>query len=281
MSLTMCDTGASVLPIFCLSMSQIRHQSAAPTHAESRAAGDVIDRHRHDDHQLIYVSTGVLAIQTERGSWVASHDRAVWIPAGIWHQHRFYGQSSFHTVGFPAGETPLTDSTPNIVAVSGLLRELLIACTDGELPAGEVRRIRGVLRDRLRRTAVQAIALPTAQEPRLLDACRLVELDLKRARTLGWLARAVNTSERTLSRLFRTEFGMTYPQWRTNVRVFRAMIHLAEGASVTETAQRCGWATTSAFIDTFAHTMGQTPGAYMTAAARPQLPDPQRGHPSQ
>ncbi|MEV2232095.1 helix-turn-helix domain-containing protein [Streptomyces phaeochromogenes] len=42
-------------------------------------------------------------------------------------------------------------------------------------------------------------------------------------------------SERTLARLFRTEFGMTYPQWRTGVRVFHAMVLLAEGASVGET----------------------------------------------
>ena len=62
------------------------------------------------------------------------------------------------------------------------------------------------------------------------------------------------------------KFGMTYPQWRTSTRVFQAMIQLAEGATVTETAHRCGWATTSAFVDTFARTMGQTPGAYRAAA---------------
>ena len=55
---------------------------------------------------------------------------------------------------------------------------------------------------------------------------------------------------------------MTYPQWRTGVRVFHAMVLLAEGASVVETGRQCGWATTSAFIDTFSRTMGQTPGTY-------------------
>jgi AraC-like DNA-binding protein len=40
------------------------------------------------------------------------------------------------------------------------------------------------------------------------------------------------------------------------------MVLLAEGASVSETGRRCGWATTSAFIDTFGRTMGQTPGTY-------------------
>jgi AraC-like DNA-binding protein len=244
-------------------MSQIRHEPVAPTRVQAKAGGDVIDRHRHDNHQLIYVSSGVLAIQTEHGAWVASPDRAVWIPAGVWHEHRFYGRSSFHTVGFRYGDAavPLGGS-PTVVSVNGLLRELLIACTEPGLPADEAERIRAVLNDRLARAAVAPLVLPTARDARLAEACRLVVDDLSRPRTLDWLAHAVGASPRTLSRLFRAEFGTTYPQWRTGIRVFHAMIQLAEGATVTSAAHRCGWATTSAFIDTFVRTMGQTPGAY-------------------
>lgn len=82
----------------------------------------------------------------------------------------------------------------------------------------------------------------------------------------------MHTSERTLSRLFRGEFGMTYPQWRSRARIFAAMIMLADGASVTDTGHACGWATTSAFVHAFAATMGTTPGAHRSAtrsAVRP------------
>ncbi|MFF9126493.1 hypothetical protein ACF09J_24860 [Streptomyces sp. NPDC014889] len=47
----------------------------------------------------------MLAIRNEHGSWIAPNDRAVWIPAHTWHEHRFYGPSRFHTVGFPAQDT--------------------------------------------------------------------------------------------------------------------------------------------------------------------------------
>ena len=243
-------------------MSQIRHQSIAPTHAESQAAGTVIDRHHHDDHQLIYVSTGVVAITTENSTWVASRDRAVWVPAGVWHEHRFYGRSVFHTLGFPVTDTPLPDTAPCVVSVDGLVRELLIACTEPDLPTAEARRLRAVLHDRLPRARVQPLSLPVAQDARLAHACRVVVDDLSVPWPLSALAREVGAGERTLARLFRIEYGVTYPQWRTNVRVFHAMIQLAQGATVTETAHRCGWATTSAFIDTFARSMGQTPGTY-------------------
>ncbi|WP_329132338.1 helix-turn-helix transcriptional regulator [Streptomyces sp. NBC_01476] len=255
----------------------------APARTRDHVAGEVIGRHQHDYHQLIYVSTGVLAVQTEEGAWVASADRAVWTPAGMWHEHRVYGQSSVHTVGFPAGDSqgggspaggspgggsPLPGGSPTIVAVDGLLRELLIACTEPGLPGPESERLRAVLNDRLRRAHVQPLTLPTAHDPRLAHACRLVVDDLSRPRSVSWLSRRAGVGERTLTRLFRTEFGTTYPQWRTTTRVFHAMILLAEGATVTEAARRCGWATTSAFIDTFARTMGRTPGAYRAAANR-------------
>jgi AraC-like DNA-binding protein len=237
-------------------MSQIRQMPVAPTTTQSHEGGDVIDRHRHDDHQLIYVSSGVLAIGTEHGSWVASSDRALWVPAGAWHEHRFYGHSEFHSIGFPAGLPLLPAGSPTVIAVDALLRELLIALTSGALRPVEARRIREV-------------SLPTPRDPRLADACRIVEADLRHPRTLGWLARRVNTSERTLSRLFRAEFGMTYPQWRTRSRIFAAMVLLAGGATVTDTAHACGWATTSAFVHTFGHAMGTTPGAHRLRGRQP------------
>jgi AraC-like DNA-binding protein len=238
-------------------MSQTSHE---------HAPGEVIDRHRHDYHQLIYVSAGVLAVQTDQGAWVASGGRAVWSPAQTWHEHRVYGHSSVHTIGFPVGHAPLPDGSPTVIAVDGLLRELLIAGSQPDLPAPEAERIRAVLHDRLRRARVQPLVLPTARDPRLARACELVAADLRQPRSAAWLARQVNAGERTLARLFRAEFGMTYPQWRTSARVFQAMIELAEGAPVTETAHRCGWATASAFVDVFTRTMGQTPGAYRAAA---------------
>ena len=251
-------------------MSQIRHTPVAATHSQVRSGGDVIDRHRHDDHQLIYVSSGVIAIGTEHGSWVASGDRALWVPAGTWHEHRFYGPTRFHTVGFPVDGTEpvLSSREPTIIAVDPLVRELLVALTGPALGSTETGHLHAVLRDRLRRVVLQPITLPAARDQRLSDACHLVDTDLQQPWTLAGLARRVHTSERTLSRLFRDEFGMSFPQWRTRTRIFNAMVLLAEGHTVTDTAHACGWATTSAFVHTFAQSMGSTPGAYSAGARR-------------
>ena len=243
-------------------MSEIRHEPYARTVAWRLAGGHTIARHRHDDHQLVYVSTGVLEVQTAAGSWVASRDRAVWLPAGTWHEHRFFGASTFHTVGFPVAEPPWAEREPTLVSVAPLLRELLIACADPALGRAEIRRVRAVIGDQLKRSTQRPMTLPAPRDPRLVEACALLSDRLGEPLTLGELAGLVGASQSTLSRLFRHELGMTFPQWRTNLRLLNAAILLSSGESVTQTAQRCGWQTTSSFIDTFRRALGRTPGAY-------------------
>jgi AraC-like DNA-binding protein len=231
------------------------------------AGGTTMERHRHPGHQLIYVSTGLLVAQTSAGSWVASRDRAIWMPATTWHEHRAYGAAVIHTLGFDPSVPPLPSDSPAIVAVTALLRELLVTLTDPATPTPEADRLRAVTCDRLRRSAQEPISLPAPSDPRLSCACAITLEDLGTPIPLSVLAEAALTTERTLSRLFRTETGMSYPQWRAQARAIHAMILLAQGESVTDTASLCGWSTTSAFIDSFRRSMGQTPGDYRNLAA--------------
>jgi AraC-like DNA-binding protein len=91
--------------------------------------------------------------------------------------------------------------------------------------------------------------------------CKLLQDDPADGRTLTELGREIGASERTLSRLCKADLGMTFPQWRTQLRLHLASRLLAEGHSVTGVAHQCGWASTSAFIDTFRRAFGQTPGS--------------------
>lgn len=74
----------------------------------------------------------------------------------------------------------------------------------------------------------------------------------------------VGVSDRTLSRLFRRDLGMTFPQWRTQLRLHHALVLLTGRTPVTAVAHQCGWSSTSAFIDVFRRTFGHTPGPHPT-----------------
>lgn len=92
--------------------------------------------------------------------------------------------------------------------------------------------------------------------------CEILRADPADGRTLAALGREVGASDRTLSRLFKADLGMSFPQWRTQLRLYHALIMLAENTSVTVVAHTCGWSSASAFIDVFRRTFGHTPGTH-------------------
>ncbi|MPZ59687.1 MAG: helix-turn-helix domain-containing protein [Propionibacteriales bacterium] len=244
-------------------MPDIRHTPEAPTRTQPLAPGERIDAHRHDDHQIIYAGSGVLALTTDAGTWFAPGTRAIWVPAGCVHAHRAHGHLDLHLVGLPADTNPLGLNSPNVLAVSPLLRELILAYTHrpgDDTP--ERQRLRAVLLDQLRASPQQPVQLPTPADPRLTVVCDLLHRDPADPRTLAQLGRATGAGERTLSRLFRRDLGMTFPQWRTQLRLYHALRMLADDTPVTTVAHRCGWSSTSAFIDVFRRAFGYTPGTH-------------------
>lgn len=246
-------------------MTKIRHVPVAPTRTQRLTSGTPIDAHRHDDHQIAYAGRGVLTVTTSAGSWVAPATRAVWVPAGTVHAHQAHGELNLHLVGLAASDNPLGLDTPTVLAVGPLLRELIIAYTrapDEDSP--ERTRLRAVLLDELRASPLQPLHLPTPTSPLLRALCDLLRADPADGRTLAQLGREVGASDRTLSRLFRADLGMTFPQWRTQLRLHSALVLLAERTPVTTVAHRCGWSSASAFIDVFRRTFGHTPGAHPT-----------------
>ncbi|MFI7060041.1 helix-turn-helix domain-containing protein [Kribbella sp. NPDC050124] len=239
-------------------MPEIRQRRPANTGSQEIPAGGGIDPHWHEQHQIVYAGRGVLSVTTDAGNWIAPANRAIWVPAGTLHQHRAYGETALHTVGLT--DNPLNLDVPSALVVSSLLRELILAHTTLETDPTEQHRLYLVLLDQLRRSPQRPTYLPTPRDPRLAAVCKLLEVDPADNRTLTELGREIGASERTLSRLCKADLGMTFPQWRTELRLHLALRLLAEGGSVTRVAHQCGWASTSAFIDAFRRAFGHTPG---------------------
>lgn len=253
------------IPIICRLMSISRHAPVAPTASRELAAAESVAAHWHDENQIAYASRGVLAVHTESSRWITPAHRALWIPAGTVHAHRAYGVTQIHLFGLPRELNPLRLAEPAALAVSPLLRELLIVYTAlgeaSDTPAGH--RLRAVLLDQLATAPEQPVRVPAAHDPRLAAVCALLETDPSDARGLDALGREAGASGRTLTRLFRQDTGMTFPQWRTQLRLYQALRLLAEGRPVTAVARDCGFATPSAFIDVFRRSLGHTPGYYL------------------
>jgi AraC-like DNA-binding protein len=276
------ERGVVALPLNCQLMPEIRHVAVAPTRTRRLGPGASVSAHRHDDHQIVYAGRGVLTVETGAGSWVAPATRAIWIPAGTVHAHRAHRAADLHTIGLPAGDGPPLSDRPAVLNVAPLLRELILAYTrppHDDTPARG--RLRAVLVDQLHdqlhdqfldqlpASPHQPLHLPLPREPRLAAVCALLRADPGDQRTLAALGRATGAGERTLSRLFGAELGMTFPQWRTQLRLHHALLLLADGVPVSTVARRCGWASASAFIDVFRRMFGHTPGAHLRGEGAP------------
>jgi AraC-like DNA-binding protein len=222
-----------------------------------------IDWHDHAEQQLVYPGSGLLIVSTPGGSWVVPPQRAVWLPAAVAHAHQAYGATQLRTVAFGVHVNPLGLTQPTVLSVSRLLRELIIALTDDPArPLDEQRDLKRVALRQLRPAPALQFHLPQPGDERLRDVTAILAEDPGSDRTLAELGRAVGAGERTLSRLFRAETGMTFPQWRAQLRLHHSLTLLASGLSVTAAAITCGYSTPSAFTAAFHATFGTTPGTY-------------------
>ena len=82
------------------------------------------------------------------------------------------------------------------------------------------------------------------------------------ARLKDW-ADAAAMSERTLIRKLQKETGLSFREFRRQVRVIASLELLSRGEAVTTTALDVGFESPSAFIQAFCHVTGTTPGRYV------------------
>ncbi len=230
--------------------------------------GWVQDWHSHPRAQLVYASSGVMTITTPDGSWVVPPNRALWIPAGVDHHIVMSGPVTMRTLYIAAGAASGLPPACRVVAVSGLLRELVLRAV--ELPllydeAGPAGRIAALIFDELRLLPTVPLHLPSPRDTRLKRLCRILRDHPADARTLDQWGKLVGASARTLARAFAKETGMSFAAWRAQVRLLAALARLAGGEKVTSVALDLGYDSPSAFIAMFRRQLGVTPSRYFAA----------------
>jgi len=259
------------------------------TLAVGYASGTVLEHHSHDWAQLVYASGGVMSVHTAEGAWVVPSHRAVWIPAGIGHSIAMSGQVSMRTLYIVPELVATLPRRCGVVAVSPLLRELILhSVAQGPLRSDvpEHRRLVEFLLDHLRVLPAVALELPMPRDARALRVAMRLRDDPGCTVPVDTLAREAGASRRTLERMFQSETGMPFGRWRQQARLLHALRLLARGEPVTSTALEVGYESPSAFIAAFAAVLGTTPGRYyrahsaekagLAATARPERPNRRR-----
>lgn len=222
-------------------------------------------RHSHPWVQFSYAISGVLEVQTAQGRFIAPSQRAVWIPAGIKHRVQCSARTQIRSLYI--NSKVLHDAPQNcrVVEVSPLLKELIRVFAD--LPVeydqhGAEGRLADVLLDQLTHAPDMGLMLPLPADKRLQKIVAQLQKYPDATDTLSQWAQRLHVSEKTLSRLFIQQTGLTFRLWRQRLRLLSALPLLEQKQAVTEVALACGYESTSAFITAFREHFGSTPGEF-------------------
>jgi AraC-like DNA-binding protein len=200
-------------------------------------------------------------VTTRTARFVIPPQRAVWIDGGV--EHRIEARSPFWlTTCYVEPGIVNVSAVPRVVAIDRLADELLIAASGFGgvyLEHGPEARLTAVLLDRLQELKAFDVALPEPGDERLRRITDRLLLQPALDAPLCVLAAEAALTERTAARLFLRDMGMTFGRWRQQMRLQRALEHLAEGESVTQAAFAVGYADVSSFIAAFKVLFGKTP----------------------
>ncbi|WP_428036602.1 AraC family transcriptional regulator [Amphritea sp.] len=229
-------------------------------------AGFYSPYHSHGWGQLLFIADGLIQVSArDIGYWVVPPQRAVWIPAFIEHDARTIHPVQMRNVYIaPEASRDLPDHC-QVIHVTPLLRELILEMVSFDTlydEDGTQGRIVQVFLDQLKTIPEAPLHLPHPKSKSLIVIAHRLRDNPADPRSIDEWATELGTSARSLARHFRQETGMTFGQWRQQVRLLAALTRIAQGDAVANVAQDLGYSSQSAFITMFRKALGKTPGRY-------------------
>lgn len=229
-------------------------------------AGHLVAMHRHLRAQLLYAVSGLMTVETGKGTWTVPPQQAVWIPPGIAHEVRMPCAVKMRSLYIHPGAVDELPDVCRVVNVTPLLRELIAQLVTPSTRSHEqLARLMRVLIDEVIMLKSPPLHLPAPKDSRLRAITDVLIENPANSRELGEWSNRVGASERTLARLFVRETGMGFRAWRQQLRLLNAIERLAAGDDVTSVALDVGYHSPSAFIAMFKRVLGESPGRYFSA----------------
>jgi AraC-like DNA-binding protein len=232
--------------------------------------GDKTGLHRHSRAQLLFAIAGVMRITTEAAFYTVPPGTGLWVPADTLHAVRMDGIVQMRALFLRADAAASGPAAVTVIAVSPLLRELILTvCGEPVVwdAGGPIRLVAELVLHEIGRAGTRPLSLPACQDPRLARVAAILVADPSDQRDLDAFAEIAGASVRTLARLFRGETGMSFQQWRRQLRMTEALAQIAQGVPPARVAVAVGYASVPAFGAAFRETFGTTP-----ALAAPKRP---------
>lgn len=237
--------------------------------ADRYGANQFFPLHTHVTLQVVFSMDSSLTASTPADEWQVPPQSMVWIPPHQQHGLSVARNCRVFSVHFPSHGLPTPDDC-SVSQVSPLVVELVayLARADRAVDAARQSCLENLIREELQGVGARPRGMQLPLDRRAARVARAILAEPANPRTLHDWACEVGACERTLSRVFERQTGLTFKKWQQRSRLLRAVELLRQGMPVTEVALTVGYESVSAFIAVFRKEYGVTPGAY-TAEPRP------------
>jgi AraC-like DNA-binding protein len=231
-------------------------------YANDYTPGHETGLHRHPRAQLLFAIAGVMRVATEAASYTVPPGTGLWVPANTLHGVRMDGAVQMRALFLRADAAASGPAVTTVIAVSPLLRELILTvCGEPVVwdARGPIRLVASLVLHEIGRAETRPLSLPACRDPRLVRVAAALLADPADPRDLDGFATVAGASVRTLARLFAAETGMSFRQWRRQLRMTEALAQIAQGVPPARAAAAVGYASVPAFGAAFRATFGTTP----------------------
>lgn len=236
--------------------------------AKTHLRGRVLTRHQHADAQLLFAVSGVMQVQTDQGQWTVPPQRALWIPPGVTHQVTMLSDTEMRTLYFTPSICPTVQHSVHAMVTGTLVRELILALFDSTYISAIHEHVVALLLSLVPVAQELPSYLAMPSSPALLQVAQSVLANRQWNKPIADVASAVHMTERSFTRHFSEEVGMSFRTWRQRARVIASLDRVAAGESSKAVALMSGFNSASAFVSAFRQVMGGTPAQFSGASQR-------------
>ena len=245
--------------------------------------------HTHPWAQLAISTGGVIRLSLADATYLVPPHRAVWVPPGVQHAVTMVETARLYTLYFlpevhgGGAQARWMDDAAwqscRVMEASALLRALVVEMDVGSDTASPLsaaqqereRHLSALVCDEVRRAPVIHLGVRLPHDKRLKNLCEAVLEDPTRHETLEQWVQDSGASLRTVARLFRSELGCTFTQWRQQVVLAHAVTLAAQQLPIAHIAAELGY-TPSAFSALVRRTVGMTAATFLGQQQMPASP---------
>ena len=223
--------------------------------------------HSHPDAMLAWCYRGTVWVYLQDAMWRLAPGQGIWIPAGTPHTARHERDSTGCYTYIPDSALAAPVDEVSRVLVPRAVQEMMLHLGVNDMETGLRVRIQAVLIEMLQQAAPDPVddggEVPLPGDERVSGLVQAVLAEPGDPRTARELFAAHGLHERSVLRVFSSDIGMSFGQWRTGVRMAMAARLIVDGTPVGAAGHKCGYASTSAFSAAFKDRFGMTPRRYV------------------